>query len=124
MAERDPRDMCDDPRNDGVQGGHGDDAGHFARGRDRTPAGDRDYFVGHAPVASDRASTEHRGHTHEQDYVDDFRRTQDSPNTLNDLGHPQNKTARADDYAHSNRETGGKPYNRRAPSTSGSGGDA
>ena len=69
MAEYDPRPRVDDPRNAGVQGGHGDDGTRFSRGG-HAPAGDADEWLDHAGRASDRASTEYRGATHEQDRVD------------------------------------------------------
>lgn len=99
MAEldmRDPRLHQGDPAKDQ----HGpDDAYAYHRGS--APPTDDSPFISdhHAPRASDRGSTELRGASSDQERIDQYRRANDAPNQLNNLGHPQDRgTTRADAY--------------------------
>ena len=109
LDERDPRLHMGDCAHDQ----HGDDAMHFQRGKNRTP--DDSLFLDHAPVGTDRGSTELRGASNDQGRIDDYRRQHDAPNVMNDAP-AQQTPARADDYAKQTLadRQGGKPHTRQA----------
>jgi hypothetical protein len=96
--------------NDNAHDQHGDNAYEYSYGHPR----DDEHFGPHAPTADDAPSNEYHGHPSRQDHIDAYRREYDHRGAQRlDLGHPQTRVARADEHAHSNREHGGKPYNRR-----------
>jgi hypothetical protein len=98
--------------NDSAHDQHGDDVAHgFSR---HARQHDNAYHkTNHAPIVADDAPDQYFGHDSEQDYVNDFRATQDEPHRPLPAAHPQSVVARADQHARSNRETGGAPYKRR-----------
>jgi len=93
---------------------HGDDTSKFGKRFGLDKQRNDDYFIhdGHAPTAADAPSNELHGHASQQEQIDAYRAKMDDHATRGEMGHPQDRTAAADQYAHASRETGGKPYKR------------
>jgi hypothetical protein len=97
--------------NDPAHDQHGDDAYAYGLGHGHD---DSHFGPSHAPTASDAPSNEHHGYSSQQEHIDAYRAEYDHRGAQRlDLGHPQDRVAAADQHARSNRETGGKPYDRR-----------
>jgi hypothetical protein len=100
--------MVDDHAHDA----HGDDAYHSRIGTH--PRDDSDFLTPGTKLRAEHAhSNEYAGNASEQRRVNSYRSEHAAAFDRLDLGHPQDKTPRADAYAHANKETGGKAYNRR-----------
>ena len=90
---------------------HGDDTLHG--GAFRRGSSDSDFEAPGTKVRAEHAHSDERaGKDNDQERIDSYRAAHAGLGTKLDRGHPQDRSARADQYAHAPKETYGHAYKR------------